>query len=99
MGDPNKRDKKLQDALMIKAKRVPASEADQMLQAQEAKKKAVIKMRDKGMEDIVRALSKQAIMAEKNGDIKTVDRLANKIEKVKQQVADEKKSSGYKKNK
>jgi hypothetical protein len=83
----------LQDKLMKKKDRKPASEAELMLAEKKAKRDAVVNMRDKGMEDIIRSLSKTAVAAEKSGDEKTVKRLMDKIDKLKRQAKQEKDSS------
>lgn len=95
MADPNKRDKRLQDLLLKKKDRKPASEKEMLLQKEKAKKDAVIKMRDKGMVDIIKSLSKSAIAAEKSGDTERVKRLTKKIEKLKAQHSNEKKTSAF----
>lgn len=95
MEDPNKRDKRLQDLLLKKKKRKPASEAQNMIAEKKAKRDAIVKMRDQGMEDIVKSLSKKAVLAEKSGDMKEADRLSKKIEKLKNQAGDEKDKSSY----
>jgi len=93
MRDPNKRDKMLQDMMMKKQERKPATEAQQMLAKKKAKRDAVVNMRDKGMEDIIKSLSVTAVAAEKAGDDKKVKRLMDKIEKLKKQNKEEKDSS------
>lgn len=96
MSDPNKRDKRLQDLMMKKVSRKPASEGEKAQARRKAKRDAVIKMRDQGMADIVKSLSEKAVLAEKSGDIKEADRLAEKIEKLKKQASEEKESTAFK---
>lgn len=100
MKDPNKEDKRKQDLLMKPAKRSPASESENMVSEVDAKKKArldaIKKVRDKDMEAIIKSMSEKAVMAEKVGDTKEVERLTKKIDKVKSQFSNEQKTSAFK---
>lgn len=53
------------------------------------KRRALLKMRDKGMEDTIRALSEKAVATEELGDTKETERLTDKIKKLKKQLKDE----------
>jgi len=96
MRDPNKEDKRKQDLMMKKVKRSPASEGEKALEMRKARKDAIVKMRDKSMEDIIKSLSESAVRAEKSGDDKEAERLMNKIDKLKSQLSDEQDSSAFK---
>jgi hypothetical protein len=96
MRDPNKEDKRKQDLMMKKVKRSPASEGEKALEMRKARKDAIVKMRDKGMGDIIKSLSESAVRAEKSGDDKEAERLMNKIDKLKSQLSDEQDSSAFK---
>lgn len=96
MRDPNKEDKRKQDLMMKKVSRKPSSEIQKSVEMRKARKDAVLKMRDKGMEDIIKSLSESAVKAEQRGEDKEADRLSKKIEKLKRQLASEQKLSGFK---
>ena len=99
MRDPNKEDKRKQDLMMKKVKRSPATEAERHVMKNDMQKKArrdaVVNMRDKGMEDVIKSLSLSAVKAEQSGNDAEAERLTKKIEKLKLQLANEQKSSSF----